>query len=549
MSKIGSAVEFVGARGEAERFNAQKKVEFLKSLAVRLLFDKQFDKLPCFKFRKRHLHGEKVAYIIAIDEGTTSTRAILYDIEQKKITGQSSSQIEQIYPKSGYVEENPNEIYAGTLAALAEMLEQADSLTEVKGIGIANQRETVFAWDRITGKPLYNAIVWQCRRTADFMKSLEKEYGDVIREETGLVCDAYFSASKMKWLMDNVPEIREKASRGELCLGTADSFLAFKLTRGKAFVTDVTNASRTMLFNIKTGKWDKKLLDIFGIPENCLPKVIMSDEYVGEFEYNGVKIPVCGMAGDQQAALIGQSCFSVGDSKITYGTGMFMLYNIGRECLISKSGLVTTVAYGINGELTYSFEGSVFNAGSAIQWLRDCLGFFGKSSESEALATSVPSTDGVYFVPAFTGLGAPYWQPCARGVITGITRATTKAHITRAALEAMAYSARDLVEVMERESGAKLKELKCDGGASSNDFLMAFQASVLGVCADRPREMESTALGAVYLCMLGLKIKTKDEIQNLRQTDKRFYPDEDKNKYNEAYNGWKKAVERSMYGC
>lgn len=491
-----------------------------------------------------------MAYVVAIDEGTTSTRAILYDLEKNKIIAQKSSNIKQFYPELGYVEESASEIYAETLASLIEILESLDDISEVKGIGITNQRETVIAWDKKTGKPLYNAIVWQCRRTAEFMERINEKYGELIHRKTGLVCDAYFSASKMKWLLDNVPEIKSKNEKGELCFGTVDSFLCYKLTNGKAFVTDVTNASRTMLFNLETLTWDNELLKIFGISENSLPKIVMSDEKVGEFEYKGVKIPVCGIAGDQQAALVGQGCLSEGDSKITYGTGLFMLYNTGYKSIISQKGLVTTVGYGIGGKVSYAFEGSVFNAGSAVQWLRDNLGFFRRAGESEGLAKSVNSSEGVYVVPAFTGLGAPYWDPEARGMITGLTRSSTKAHITRATLEAIAYSAKDLVCVMEEESGGKLSELKCDGGASSNDFLMDFQANLIGVNVNRPEEKESTALGAAYLCAAGLGIIKPEDISSLRICEKLFTPsgaEKDKEKYEKLYEGWKKAVKRCLY--
>ena len=485
-------------------------------------------------------------YIIAIDEGTTSTRAVLYDLEGKRSVLQKSSQIKQIYPNPSYVEENANEIYAETLSSLVEMIESADSVSDIVGIGITNQRETIVAWDKATGKPLYNAIVWQCRRTAEYMKNLEAEYGSFIRNRTGLVMDAYFSASKIKWLMDNVDGLREKAERGKVCFGTIDSFLAFKLTGGKAFVTDVTNASRTMLLDINTLDYDDELLRIFGIPRKCLPRVIDCDERIGEFEYAGVKIPVCGMAGDQQAALIGQCCFAPGDSKITYGTGLFMLYNIGYKPIISQNGLITTVGYRIGGKTTYAFEGSVFNAGSSVQWLRDGLGLFRHSKDSEELALSVKDNGGVYLVPAFTGLGAPYWNSEARGMICGLTRATTKAHITRATLESMAYSARDLSEVMSAESGTPLSIIKCDGGASANDFLMGFQAEILGVPIDRPTEKESTALGAAYLCAIGLKECDFKDIPSFRATEKIFKPTGDQ-KYERYYGEWKKAVKRCLY--
>ena len=483
-------------------------------------------------------------YILAIDEGTTSTRAVLYDLGEKRIVLQKSSPIKQIYPKPSFVEENANEIYAETLSSLIEVLEGADDVKNVMGIGITNQRETVIAWDKKTGKPLYNAIVWQCRRTADYMQEITPKYGDIIRKKTGLVMDAYFSASKIKWLIDNVDVIREKLEKDEVCFGTVDSFLIYKLTGGKSFVTDVTNASRTMLMNLETLDYDDELLEIFSIPRSSLPKIVGCDEVVGEFEYQGVKIPLCGIVGDQQSALIGQGCFEKGSSKVTYGTGLFMLYNLGYKPIISQNGLITTVAYTVGGETSYAFEGSVFNAGSTIQWLRDNLGFFKSSRDSEELATSVEDNGGVYFVPAFTGLGAPIWNSEARGVICGLTRGVTKAHITRAGLEAMAYSTKDLVVVMEEESGVKTTSLRCDGGASANNFLMQFQSDVLGIDVDRPIEKESTALGAVYLCGMGLKIFDKENLSEYRKTERVFSPSFDK-KYEEYYNGWKKAIKRS----
>ena len=486
-----------------------------------------------------------MSYIVAIDEGTTSTRAVLYDLEQKKIVQQKSSPINQIYPKPSFVEENANEIYAETLSSLIEILEGADDIKKVVGIGITNQRETVIAWDRLTGKPLYNAIVWQCRRTADFMAELDKTHGDIIRRKTGLVMDAYFSASKIKWLIDNVPAVSEKLVKNEVCFGTVDSFLIYKLTGGKAFVTDVTNASRTMLLNVQTLDYDDELLALFGVPRSSLPTVVDSDAVVGEFEYSGVKIPICGIAGDQQSALVGQGCFDVGTSKVTYGTGLFMLYNLGNKPIISQNGLVTTVAYKIGEHLAYAFEGSVFNAGSTIQWLRDNLGFFKSSKDSEKLAKSVEDNGGVYLVPAFTGLGAPIWDSNARGVICGLTRGATKAHITRAGLEAMAYSTKDLAVVMEEESGQKMQELRSDGGASANDFLMGFQAEILGIAVNRPTEKESTALGAVYLCAIGLGLIKKDEVSSYRQTEKIFTPSGDE-KYQKYYKEWQKALKRSV---
>lgn len=488
-----------------------------------------------------------MSYIIAIDEGTTSTRAVLYDLDAKKIVLQKSSPVRQIYPEASFVEENANEIYAGTLSSLVEMIESAPSIKDVVGIGVTNQRETVVAWDRATGKPLYNAIIWQCRRTADMIAAMEKDYGKIISEKTGLVMDAYFSAGKIKWLMDNVPEIREKAKLGEVCFGTVDSYLVFKLTGGKAFVTDVTNASRTMLFNINTLDYDDYLLDLFGVPRKCLPEVVSCDERVGEFEYEGVGIPVCGIAGDQQAALFGQCCFGVGSSKITYGTGLFMLYNIGDKPIVSGNGLITTVGYKVGGKTAYAFEGSVFNAGSTVQWLRDGLGLIRRSAEVEKLAEGAKDNGGVYLVPAFTGLGAPYWNSSCRGMICGLTRGAGAAHIARAALESMAYSARDLAEVMTAESGTTLGAIRCDGGASANDLLMDFQAGVLGVPIDRPEEKESTALGAVYLCGVGLGVFGMDDLPALRKTARVFDPPADREKYEKYYREWKKAVKRCIY--
>ena len=484
-------------------------------------------------------------YIVAIDEGTTSTRAVLYDVKKNAIVKQTATNIKQIYPAPSFVEEDANAIYAHTLSSLVEVLECVPDLGELAGIGITNQRETVVAWDKNTGKPLYNAIIWQCRRTAEMMSSLENDYGETIRRKTGLVMDAYFSASKIKWLIDNVPEIGEKALKGEVCFGTVDSYVVYKLTGGKAFVTDVTNASRTMLMNIRTLDYDDELLKIFGIPRSALPNIVACDETVGFFDYNGHNIPICGIAGDQQAALVGQGCTEVGKAKITYGTGLFMLYNIGESPVISRNGLITTVAYKIGGKVSYAFEGSVFNAGSAIQWLRDEMGFFPHSKDSEALALSVPDNGGVYVVPAFTGLGAPYWTGDARGIVCGLTRGSTKAHVTRATLEAMAYSAKDLSTVMQSESGASLSEIRCDGGASANDFLMQFQANVLGSPVDRPVEKESTALGAAYLCGIGRGVFKAEDVASLRKTERIFAPAFDE-KYAKYYSEWKIAVKKCI---
>lgn len=484
-------------------------------------------------------------YIVALDEGTTSTRAILYDIASDKIVMQKSSPVAQIYPEPSFVEENANEIYAETLSSLVEILESAESIDEIAGIGVTNQRETVIAWDSETGKPLYNAIVWQCRRTAAFVEELGKTHGDIIRKKTGLLPDAYFSASKIKWLIDNVPAIERRLSEGKVYFGTVDSFLIYKLTDGKSFVTDVTNASRTMLLNLETLDYDDELLDLFGIPRSALPKIVACDETVGAFVYRGKEIPVCGVAGDQQAALVGQRCFNAGDVKATYGTGLFMLCNAGCSIAETNGGLLTTVGYKIGGKAVYAYEGSVFNAGSAIQFLRDNFGFISSSEESETLATSVEDNGGVYFVPAFTGMGAPYWNGNAKGGIFGLTRGVTKAHVTRAALEAMAYSTRDLIEVAENCGGLKIRMIRVDGGASANDFLARFIACVIGKDVARPDEKESTALGAAYLCGVGLGLFTIEDLSRKDKTETVFRPlggDE----YEKYYKEWKNNVKRCL---
>lgn len=484
-------------------------------------------------------------YIIALDEGTTSTRAVLYDIKKQKIIMQKSSPIAQIYPEPSFVEENANEIYAETLSSLVEMIESADDIRSVAGIGITNQRETVIAWDKETGKPLYNAIVWQCRRTADYMKAVGETHGEFLRKKTGLLPDAYFSASKIKWLVDNVPTIRERLKEDKVCFGTVDAFLVYKLTGGKSFVTDVTNASRTMLVNLKTLDYDDELLSFFSVPRSALPKIVACDEKVGEFVYNGIAITICGMAGDQQAALVGQRCFNSGDIKATYGTGLFALCNIGCLPEISGGKLLTTVGYKIGDKTVYAYEGSVFNAGSAIQFLRDNFGFFSSSKESETLANSVDDNGGVYFVPAFTGLGAPYWNGNARGQITGLTRGSSKGHITRAALEAMAYSTRDLMNAAETDGNIKLNAIKIDGGASANDFLAKFTASVCEKTVIRPAEKESTALGAAYLCGLGLGLFSVEDLIGLPKEEITFLPEKDE-KYKKYYAEWRKNVERCL---
>ena len=483
-------------------------------------------------------------YVIALDEGTTSTRAVLFNINTQKIEKVKNLPIKQYYPQPGYVEESATEIFSSTMAVLVECLETVTP-SAVAGISITNQRETVIAWERSTGKPLYNAIIWQCRRTMEYCNQIEKQYGNVIKEKTGLKVDAYFSASKMNWLINNVPEVKSAMLKKDLCLGTVESYVIFKLTGGKVFVSDYTNASRTMLYNINTFEWDDELLNIFGIPRHVLAEVVSPDGVYGEFEYAGNKIKIAGSAGDQQAAAIGQGCFESGSAKITYGTGMFMLANVGDKPKNCDS-LLTTLGYGKGGKPAYMFEGSVFNAGSAVQWLRDGLDFFKRSKDSEKLALSVENSGGVYVVPAFTGLGSPYWRSDVTGLITGITRGTTKAHITRAVLESMAYSARDLIEVMERDGNIRLESLRVDGGASQNNFLMQFQASVANRPVDLPVERESTALGAAYLGEIALGLKTVEEVAMSRRCEKIYTPEEDRQYFEKLYDGWKNAVKRCL---
>ncbi len=487
-----------------------------------------------------------MSYIIAADCGTTGTRAMLYDLNLNKFVSSSSMPISQIYPHPGWVEENANEIYGNTLAAIISQLDAAPSASDVIGIGITNQRETVIAWDKRSGKPVCNAIVWQCRRTAEYCESL-RQHEDEIKYKTGLIVDPYFSASKIRWILDNVPEAQRLLKGGNLCVGTVDTYLIFRLTRGKSFVTDHTNASRTMLFNIRTLEWDDGLLSLFGIERSILPEVKSCTDVFGEYEYHGVKIPIAGCAGDQQAALVGQACFKEGMGKITYGTGMFMLMSTGESIAQSKCGMVTTIGYSCAKKATYALEGSVFNAGSSVQWLRDEMGFFKTSAESEELATKVPDTGGVYFVPAFTGLGAPYWSSDARATFTGISRGTNKCHLTRAVLESIAFSAKDIAVCMCADSGIELKEIGCDGGASANNFLMQLQADVLGVDLVRPIEKESTALGAAYLCGMALGLFTEDDVSRMHTSERVFKPSEEQSrKAKELYKGYKKAVQKCL---
>ncbi len=487
-----------------------------------------------------------MSYVIAADCGTTGTRAMLYDLERNKFVSGGTLPIKQIYPHSGWVEEDANEIYADTLAVIVGQIGAAPRPEDIACIGITNQSETVIAWDRRTGKPIYNAIVWQCRRTAEYCEGL-KEYAEKIKSKTGLVVDPYFSATKMRWILDNVPEAQALMKEGNLCMGTVDSYLIFRLTEGKSFVTDHTNASRTMLFNIRTLKWDEELLELFGIPESVLPEVKSCTSVMGKFEYGGRYIPIAGVAGDQQAALVGQACLSEGKGKITYGTGVFMLLCTGDVPAESSCGMITTVGCSFGDKVLYALEGSVFNAGSAVQWLRDGLNFFNSSAESEDFALKVPDNGGVYFVPAFTGLGAPYWNSEARATFVGISRGSNKYHLTRAVLESIAYSVKDLAVNMCEDSGICIREIGCDGGASANNFLMQFQADVLGAELVRPVEKESTALGAAYLSAIALGYYTEDDVIKLRSAERAFKPSADRKKFDELYAEYKKAVEKCLF--
>ncbi len=489
-------------------------------------------------------------YIMALDQGTTSSRSIIFD-KNGNIVSVVQREFPQIFPKEGWVEHNPMAIWSTQIAACTEALMQiGGSWDEIYGIGITNQRETVVVWDRETGAPIYNAIVWQCRRTADYCGDLkEKGLEKLIRSKTGLLLDPYFSASKVAWILDNVEGARERAERGELCFGTIDTWLIWNLTEGKVHATDYTNASRTMLFNIHTLKWDEELLDIFNIPASLLPEVKPSSGIFGytDSKVLGAEIAIGGVAGDQQAALFGQCCFNPGELKNTYGTGAFLLMNIGEEPTITDSGLITTVACGLDGKVNYALEGSVFVCGAAIQWLRDGMRVIESAADSEYYARKVPDSGGVLVVPAFQGLGAPYWDPYARGIIVGITRATNKYHIIRATVESMAYQTADVIELMESSTGIKIDSLSVDGGASANDLLLSFQSDILGTAVKRPECIETTALGAAYLCGLATGVyKSTDEIKNNRRIAKTFEPEKDASWREEKMAAWKKAVSRSL---
>jgi glycerol kinase len=487
-------------------------------------------------------------YILALDQGTTSSRAILFDREQN-IAGVEQKEFAQIYPKEGWVEHDPMEIYSSQYAVMMELLTQNDiSAADIAAVGITNQRETTVLWDKNTGRPVYNAIVWQCRRTSEIVDALVKEgLGDHIKKITGLVPDAYFSGTKIKWILDHVEGIRERAKKGEILFGTVDTWLIWKLTNGKAHVTDYTNASRTMIFDIHKLDWDDTLLKALDIPREMLPEVKSSGEVYGTVNIQGTEIPISGDAGDQQAALFGQCCFNKGDAKNTYGTGCFLLMNTGDKAVESKNGLLTTIAAVSEGQpVQYVLEGSVFVGGAVIQWLRDEMRFISESAESEYFAAKVPDTGGVYLVPAFTGLGAPYWDMYARGCIVGITRGTKRTHIIRAAEEAIAYQSLDLIRAMEKDLGLTLSELRVDGGASRDAFLMQFQADIMNGKILRPVVRETTALGAAYLAGLAVGFwKNHDEVKSKWRVDASFSPAMDTAKREKLLAGWNKAVGRS----
>ena len=488
-------------------------------------------------------------YVIALDQGTTSSRCIIFD-KQQNIVALAQREFTQHYPKPGWVEHDPMEIYSSQYGVLMEVLAKSGiDPSQIAGIGITNQRETTIVWDRETGRPIYNAIVWQCRRTASLCEQLKQDEAFVqeVKEKTGLLVDAYFSATKIKWILDNVEGARQKAEEGRLLFGTVDSWLIWKLTGGKVHVTDPTNASRTMLYNIRELHWDKAICDRLGIPMQMLPQVHDSSEIYGTLNIQGVEVPIAGIAGDQQAALFGQTCFESGEAKNTYGTGCFLLMNTGDRMYQSKNGLLTTIAIGLNGKVQYALEGSVFVGGAVIQWVRDELRFITEARDAEYYAQKVPDTGGVYLVPAFTGLGAPHWDMYARGCLVGLTRGTRREHIIRAAQESIAYQSYDLVDAMQKDTGIELTELNVDGGASRDRFLMQFQADVLHKPVRRPMIRETTALGAAYLAGLVTGVWSGlDEIREQWTLDQLYEPRMEDAHREKLLHGWHKAVGRSL---
>jgi len=488
-----------------------------------------------------------VKYIIALDQGTTSSRAVLFN-QTGQIIDITQREFTQIFPHSGWVEHDPDEIWRSQYEVLSLLLSKNNvQAVDIAGIGITNQRETTVVWNKLTGEPIMNAIVWQDKRTADICEEMkEADLESYVKEHTGLVIDSYFSATKIAWILRNVEGAREMADRGDLAFGTIDTWLIWKLTKGKVHATDYSNASRTLLYNIKDLIWDQRLLDFLNIPESMLPDVCPSSFHFGDFELNGHKIAIAGVLGDQQAALFGQACFEPGAAKNTYGTGCFVLMNTGDQLFYSKSGLVTTIAWGLEGKVEYALEGSIFIAGAAVQWLRDGMKLIDQASDTEFFANKASGHDEVYMVPAFAGLGAPYWDMYARGAIFGLTRDTGKNHIIKATLQSMAYQTRDVLEAMEKDSEIVLKTLKVDGGAAANDLLMQFQSDILGVDVERPEIIESTAQGSAYMAGIFVGLWKKEDIIHNRKINAVFEPGIAKEKRDVLYAGWQKAVKRTM---
>lgn len=499
----------------------------------------------CVDLGGKHIMGK---YILSIDQGTTSSRAILFN-KEGEIVGVVQREFKQHFPKAGWVEHDANEIWTSVLSVIASVLNENNvKASEITGIGITNQRETTVVWDKESGRPIYNAIVWQSRQTQAICEQLKKDgHEATFRKKTGLLLDPYFSGTKVKWILDHVDGAREKAEKGEILFGTIDSWLVWKLSGGRTHITDYSNASRTLMYNIHDLKWDDELLEILDVPKAMLPEVKPSSEVYCEtidYHFFGQKVPIAGVAGDQQAALFGQACFEKGDIKNTYGTGGFMLMNTGEEAVASENGLLTTIAYGLDGKVNYALEGSIFVSGSAIQWLRDGLRMINSAPQSEDYAKRVDSTEGVYVVPAFVGLGTPYWDSEARGAIFGLTRGTEKEHFIRATLESLCYQTRDVIEAMAQDSGIEVNGLRVDGGAVKNNFLMQFQADLVNVSVERPEISETTALGAAYLAGIATGFwKNKDEVSNNWKLEKSFEPKMDEKEANKLYKGWQKAVE------
>lgn len=488
---------------------------------------------------------ENREYILTIDQGTTSTRAIIFD-KYSNIIASSQIEIEIFCPKNGWVEQNPEEIYESVVTTIKNVIRKSKvAISNIKCIGITNQRETTIMWDKNTGKPVYHAIVWQSRQSQNICEEwIKKDFKNKIKEKTGLLINPYFSASKIKWIFDNVDGVHKKALSGDILFGTVDTYLLWKLTNGKVHITDYTNASRTMMFNIKKLCWDDEILKMFGIPSSVLPEVHESSEIYGEYEIENVKIPIASIVGDQQASLFGQCCFEAGSVKNTYGTGCFMLMNTNDKIISSNTGLLTTIAWGLNGEVEYALEGSVFVGGSAVQWLRDGMKMIETSNEVELYSDTGSGSNGVYVVPAFVGLGTPYWDNDARGSVFGITRNTKKEHFINATVESIAFQSKDVMEVMKEASKLEISSLAVDGGASVNNYLMQFQSNILNCKIQRPKCLETTALGATYLAGLAVGVyKNKEELVNLQLIDKVFIPIMEEEKRNRLYEGWKKAIE------